>query len=98
MNENEIKEESPLRLSQVRSKLQALIEIWGEKLPSLLTMTKDSKDMNMTEKMLLNSFRPFLPKLQDSLTSKIDSLTDEELENILNKLESALSWLKEKNE
>jgi hypothetical protein len=44
--------------------------------------------------MLLNSFRPFLPKLASSLTSKIDSLTDEELANMIVKLESAFEWLK----
>lgn len=95
MNENEKSSLEPLNLEVVRTKLQLVVSQWSERLPDVISENRSKLDMK--SQMAINMFLPFLPKLQDSLKTSLDSLPDEQLLGMIDKVEEFLEWLLQDN-
>ena len=91
---NNYNEQTPHELNPeiVRAKLISVAEEWMPQLPELLG---NMKGEDMMSKMLLNTFRPFLPRLEDGLINAIDSAEPENILRLVQFVEDTARWLKE---
>lgn len=76
----------------IRDKLIEAVESWSAKLPEIMKNGKSSK-MSMQEKMMLNTFQPFLPFLSERLTNSIDDASDEQILKLVQMLGDVHTWL-----
>ncbi len=93
MSENETTNE--INPEILREKLMYATEIFLPKMPELLNQAKESGEMDMGTKTLMNMFQPFLPKLQTLVINAIEDADEERLLELASKIEDVSEWLQD---